>query len=88
MAVHQHKGPSPPSAYSVVVTSCLVGAAWVGQIHHQTCHVVYTEYRPTPLQHFLFPAGGEGVYLIVDDKGRFREDNFTKAMATLNDTST
>ena len=58
-------------------------AAWVAKIHSQTCHVVYTDYRPTPLQHFIFPAGGEGVYLVVDEKGKFREDNFTKAMATL-----
>jgi ATP-dependent RNA helicase DOB1 len=58
-------------------------AEWVAKIHHQTCHVVYTDYRPTPLQHFIFPGGGEGVYLVVDEKGRFREDNFNKAMATL-----
>jgi ATP-dependent RNA helicase DOB1 len=58
-------------------------AEWVAKIHHQTCHVVYTDYRPTPLQHFIFPSGGEGVYLVVDEKGRFREDNFSKAMAAL-----
>ena len=58
-------------------------AEWVAKIHKHTCHVVYTDYRPTPLQHFIFPAGGEGVYLVVDEKGQFREDNFTKAMATL-----
>ena len=45
--------------------------------------MVYTEFRPTPLQHFIFPAGGEGVYLIVDEKGKFREDNFQKALASL-----
>ena len=33
------------------------------------------------LQHYLFPQGGEGLHLVVDDKGRFREDNFQKAMA-------
>jgi len=33
---------------------------------------VYTDYRPTPLQHYVFPAGGEGLYLVVDDKGNFR----------------
>ena len=27
----------------------------------QPCHVVYTDYRPTPLQHFIFPAGGDGL---------------------------
>ncbi len=60
-------------------------ADWIATVKHQTCHVVHTEYRPTPLQHYLFPSGGEGVYLVVDDKGRFREDNFSKAMAQLTD---
>lgn len=58
--------------------------AWIAKIHHQTCHVVYTDYRPTPLQHYMFPSGGDGLHLVVDEKGRFREDNFQKAMASLN----
>ncbi len=45
--------------------------------------MVYTDYRPTPLQHFIFPAGGDGVFLVVDEKGKFRDDNFQKAMALL-----
>ncbi|XP_022194420.1 exosome RNA helicase MTR4 [Nilaparvata lugens] len=58
-------------------------AEWVAHLHHQPCHVVYTDYRPTPLQHYLFPAGGEGIHLIVDEHGQFREDNFTAAMTVL-----
>lgn len=50
------------------------------QVHQQPCHVVYTDYRPTPLQHYIFPSGGDGLYLVVDDKGRFREDSFQKAL--------
>ena len=34
----------------------------------QPCHVVYTEYRPTPLQHYIFPAGGDGIHLVVDEQ--------------------
>jgi len=49
----------------------------------QPCHVVYTDFRPTPLQHYLFPRGGDGIYLVVDDRGKFREENFQKAMAVL-----
>lgn len=30
---------------------------WIAQIHHQPCHVVYTEYRPVPLKYFLAPTG-------------------------------
>ncbi|KAK6605029.1 DSHCT domain-containing protein [Botrytis cinerea] len=49
------------------------------------CHIVYTDFRPTPLQHYFFPAGADGIHLIVDEKGNFREDNFSKAMATIED---
>lgn len=58
-------------------------AEWICSIHEQPCHVVYTDYRPTPLQHFIFPAGGDGIHLVVDEKGDFREDNFNAAMAVL-----
>ncbi|XP_065175835.1 exosome RNA helicase MTR4-like [Sycon ciliatum] len=60
-------------------------AQWISVLHKQPCHVVYTEYRPTPLQHYIFPAGADGLYLVVDEAGEFREDNFQKAMSLLND---
>lgn len=53
------------------------------QVHQQPCHIVYTDYRPTPLQHYIFPAGGNGLYLVVDEKGKFREDSFQKALNAL-----
>lgn len=49
------------------------------------CHVVYTDYRPTPLQHFMYPAGADGLFLVVDERGVFREDSFQKAVASLTD---
>ncbi|KAK6624711.1 hypothetical protein RUM44_011570 [Polyplax serrata] len=58
-------------------------AEWVAHLHHQPCHVVYTDYRPTPLQHYIFPAGGDGIHLVLDEHGKFREDNFNTAMAVL-----
>ncbi|XP_048489059.1 exosome RNA helicase MTR4 isoform X1 [Plutella xylostella] len=58
-------------------------AEWVCRLHSQPCHVVYTEYRPTPLQHYIFPAGGDGMHLVVDEKGIFKEDNFNTAMTVL-----
>ncbi|KAL0279617.1 UNVERIFIED_CONTAM: hypothetical protein PYX00_001132 [Menopon gallinae] len=58
-------------------------AEWVAHLHHQPCHVVYTDYRPTPLQHYIFPAGGDGIHLVLDENGQFREDNFNTAMAVL-----
>jgi superfamily II RNA helicase len=35
------------------------------------------------LQHYLFPAGGEGIYLVVNERGEFKEDTFNKAMSTI-----
>lgn len=49
------------------------------------CHVVYTDFRPTPLQHYIFPAGAQSLYMVVDEKARFREDNFQAAIAALTD---
>ncbi|KAJ4920597.1 hypothetical protein JOQ06_024592 [Pogonophryne albipinna] len=42
-------------------------AEWICHLHKQPCHVVYTEYRPTPLQHYIFPSGGDGLHLVVDE---------------------
>lgn len=63
-------------------------AAWIAHTHQQTCHVVYTDVRPVPLQHYLFPAGGSGLHLVVDDAGKFRQDNFQKAVASVQSKAT
>jgi ATP-dependent RNA helicase DOB1 len=68
---------------SATIPNSIEFVSWVARQHHQVVHVVYTDYRPTPLQHYLFPAGGSGIHLVVDDKGRFLENNFQSAMATL-----
>ncbi|KAI5117054.1 hypothetical protein M0805_005293 [Coniferiporia weirii] len=70
---------------SATIPNAMQFAEWICKSHEQPCHVVYTDFRPTPLQHYLFPAGGEGIYLVVNEKGEFREDNFSKAMGTLID---
>ena len=56
---------------------------WVSKLHRQPCHMVFTNYRPTPLQHYMFPGGGEGLFLVVDEKGRFLQDKFEAAMAAI-----
>ena len=70
---------------SATIPNAMQFAEWICKSHEQPCHVVYTDFRPTPLQHYLFPAGGEGIYLVVNEKGEFREDNFSKAMGKLQD---
>ncbi|KAL6513217.1 Exosome RNA helicase MTR4 [Orobanche gracilis] len=68
---------------SATVPNAREFADWVAKVHQQPCHIVYTDYRPTPLQHYLFPSGGDGLYLVVDEKGKFREDSFQKALNVL-----
>ena len=58
-------------------------AEWIVKIKQQPCSVVYTDFRPTPLQHYIFPTGGKGIHLIVDEHGNFREQNFAKAISVL-----
>jgi len=62
-------------------------ASWVARVHMQPCNVIYTDYRPTPLQHYMFPAGGDGLHLVVDEEGTFREENFHKCLAKLDSAS-
>jgi ATP-dependent RNA helicase DOB1 len=68
---------------SATIPNAAQFADWIADIHHQPCHVVYTNYRPVPLQHYIFPQGSEGLHLVVDERGKFREANFQRAMATL-----
>ncbi|CAG8567682.1 19807_t:CDS:2, partial [Racocetra fulgida] len=55
--------------------------AWV--IFDEIHYMRDKDFRPTPLQHYVFPDGAEGIYLVVDENGRFREDNFQQAVANL-----
>lgn len=68
---------------SATIPNAMQFAEWVTKMHNQPCHVVYTDFRPTPLQHYFHPAGAEGIHLIVDEKGVFREENFQKAMSNI-----
>ncbi|KAG0040219.1 ATP-dependent RNA helicase mtr4 [Podila clonocystis] len=69
--------------------------AWVifDEIHYmkdpvQPCHVVSTNFRPTPLQHYLFAQGDSGIHLVVDEKGQFREESFQRAIEAIGPSST
>ncbi|KAK3017880.1 hypothetical protein RJ639_004684 [Escallonia herrerae] len=67
---------------SATMSNATEFAEWICNIHKQPCHVVYTDFRPTPLQHYVFPMGGSGLYLVVDENEQFREDNFVKLQDT------
>ncbi|KAL7713988.1 Helicase [Entamoeba marina] len=68
---------------SATIPNAFEFAQWISHIHKQVCHVVYTDYRPTPLRHYLFPSSGNGIHLVVDEKGKFRDDGFNKALSVL-----
>ncbi len=68
---------------SATIPNAFQFAEWIAMIHKQACHVVYTDFRPTPLQNYCFPAGGNGIFLVVDERGVFKEKNFNTAMAMI-----
>ena len=68
---------------SATIPNAFQFAEWIAKIHRQACHVVYTDFRPTPLQNYFFPAGGNGIFLVVDEKSVFKEKNFSTAMALI-----
>ncbi|CAK9170681.1 unnamed protein product [Ilex paraguariensis] len=76
----------PPAIKMVFLSATMSNATefaeWICNIHKQPCHVVYTDFRPTPLQHYVFPMGGSGLYLVVDENEQFREENFMKLQDT------
>ncbi len=60
---------SLPSAIRMVFLSatlpnCFQFGEWVASLHDSPCHVVITDYRPTPLVHYGYPLGGSGLYLV------------------------
>jgi len=70
----------PPAVKMVFLSATLSNSRefceWVTHLRGQPTHVVYTEYRPTPLQHYAFPSGGSGLFLVKDERGDFKDRNF------------
>ena len=60
-------------------------AEWIAKIKSQPVNVIYTEYRPVPLEIYLHAQNSEGIYLIKDSGGKFREENFNKALQAINE---
>ena len=51
---------------SATIANAAEFAKWVCTIKRLPCSVVYTDYRPVPLEHYIFPAAADGIYLVVD----------------------
>lgn len=67
-AMHTSNHTTPQVFLSATLSNAAEFAAWVAHLHKQPCHVVFTDYRPTPLQHYAFPLGMPenegGLYLV------------------------
>lgn len=77
----------PPAVKLVFLSATIPNARefaeWIVSLKAQPCHVVYTEMRPVPLQHYVYPSGGGGLYLVVDETRTFLNANFENAVAEL-----
>ncbi|CAI2379541.1 unnamed protein product [Moneuplotes crassus] len=58
-------------------------AEWICTIKKQPCNVVYTDFRPVPLEHYIHPSGGSNLHLVVDREGVFREESFQNAVSKM-----
>lgn len=52
---------------SATLSNAAEFAGWVAHLHKQPCHVVYTDYRPTPLQHMVYPVVRCRVVLLIPE---------------------
>lgn len=74
LSAPQKLGKYPPSTHcKLCVMNSMCAVLWSPLCARSPCHVVYTDYRPTPLEHYVFPAGGDGLFMVVDPKGTFRQ---------------
>lgn len=60
----------PDNAHFVFLSATIPNAkqfaSWVANLHNQIVHIVYTDYRPTPLQHVFYSSGSNGLYEVVN----------------------
>ena len=75
---------APPGLRMVFLSATLSNATefveWIAHLRKSPCHVVYTDHRIVPLEHYAFPQYGDGIYLVRDANGRFREDNVERML--------
>jgi len=79
---------TPPGARCVFLSATLPNALefaqWVTHLHATPCHVVYTDRRPTPLEHYLWPIGAaDGATLVVDQNRAFLQSGFDEVIEKL-----
>lgn len=54
-------------------------AQWILRVKSLDCiNVIYTDFRPTPLEYFAYKSGEKRIYMMKDRKGTFISHNFEK----------
>ena len=80
----------PPQVKMVFLSATLSNAnefaSWVATLRGEPCHVIYTDQRPVPLQHFGFPLGGDGMHLLCDEFGNFKSEAFNDLKRSFKET--
>ncbi|KAA6372833.1 MAG: putative DExH-box ATP-dependent RNA helicase DExH11, partial [Streblomastix strix] len=51
---------------SATVPNALEFTEWVGNTKHRKVAVVRTDFRPVPLEHYLYPGLGDQIYMVMD----------------------
>ena len=68
---------------SATVPNAIDISEWVTTLHRTPCHVVHSPRRPTPLRHYAYGAGGDGLYLVLNEGGHFDESAWDSAVGAL-----
>ncbi|CAH8464443.1 unnamed protein product [Dicrocoelium dendriticum] len=68
---------------SATIPNAIQFAEWIVALHHRPCHVVSTYIRPVPLEHCVFPCGGDDIHLVFNQKREFLEANFNAASSVI-----
>ena len=54
-------------------------AQWIMKVKELDCmNVVYTDYRPTPLENYAFMSGDKSILLLKNAKGILNHNNYQK----------
>ncbi|PNF35853.1 hypothetical protein B7P43_G09406 [Cryptotermes secundus] len=64
---------------SATIPNTLDFANWVGATKKKKVYVVSTLKRPVPLQHYLYTGSKTGLFLIVEEAGKFIESGYDLA---------
>ncbi|OAF70130.1 hypothetical protein A3Q56_02117 [Intoshia linei] len=51
-------------------------AHWIGNIHEHPCNFVYRDYKPIPLQKYVYVSGDTGIHLVFKEDDEFIRDTY------------